>query len=115
MGIISASNTSDWFQAAEDREDYIRERYPELKSYVALQTLNVLGNTDFETIRQNIVYGLNIDPESRKKFKNRVQAFLDDLEGADLSEKVKAFVDIFRSDKEDAPDSGLATDQAASR
>jgi hypothetical protein len=115
MGIISASNTSDWFQAAEDREDYIRERYPELKSYVALQTLNVLGNTDFETIRQNIVYGLNIDPESRMKFKNRVQAFLDDLEGADLSEKVKAFVDIFKSDKEDASDPGLATSQAASR
>lgn len=105
MGAISASNLSDWFQAAEDRENYVRERYPELTSYVALQTLNVLGNTDFETIRQNIVYGLNIDPESRAKFKNRVEAFLNDLEGAAISDKVKAFVDIFKGDKAEISDS----------
>lgn len=99
MGVISTSNMSDWFQAAEDREDYIRDRYPELKAFVALQTLNVLGNTDFESIRQNIVYGLNIDPDSRAKFKKRLQNFLDDLEGTDLSEKVKLLVDFFKSDK----------------
>ncbi|GAA6123450.1 hypothetical protein BPY_15580 [Bifidobacterium psychraerophilum] len=111
MGAISTSNMSDWLQAAEDRENYIRGRYPELKRYVALQTLNILGNTDFETIRQSIVYGLKIDPESRTKFKDRMQGFLDDLEDTDISEKVKTVVDFFRGDQSDAdadrvPESG---------
>lgn len=75
----SADLTADWMQAAQDRREYIIARYPQLRRFLALQTLNVLGNLNYETMRQSIMFGLKLDPESQQQFRQKVNEFLDDL------------------------------------
>lgn len=75
----SADLTADWMQAAQDRREYIIARYPQLRRFLALQTLNVLGNINYETMRQSIMFGLKLDPESQQQFRQKVNEFLDDL------------------------------------
>ncbi|WP_399552302.1 glycosyltransferase family 2 protein [uncultured Bifidobacterium sp.] len=80
----SGDLTGDWMQAAQDRREYIIAHYPQLRRFLALQTLNVLGNLNYETMRQSIMFGLRLDPESQQQFRQKVNEFLDDL--GDLGE-----------------------------
>ena len=96
MGSFSPSTMSDWMQSAQDREDYIKAKFPELKTFVALQNLNFLANLDYETIRQSLVYGLNLDPSSQQKFKDHIAAFMEDLGSTTLGEHTRKALDGFK-------------------
>ena len=96
LGTFSPSTFADWMQAAQDREDYIKSRYPQLKSFVARQNLNFLANLDYETIRQSVVYGLNLDTRSQQKFKDHLADFMDDLGSTTLAESTRKALDGFK-------------------
>lgn len=70
MGQISPSLISDWSKAIEDREDYILTRYPQLKGYMMLQSLSFFSNLDYESLRQSLIFGLKLDPESVERRAN---------------------------------------------
>ncbi len=76
---MSGSLMGDWMQAAHDRREYIVTRHPRLRRFVAVQTMNVLGNLNMETFRQSLVFGLKLDPQSQQQFRDRVGEFIDDL------------------------------------
>ena len=64
--------TRDWTRAADDREDYILEHFPELKGFMTLQQLNFFANLDYETIRQSMIAGLKIDPEDADAIRRHI-------------------------------------------
>ncbi|WP_162138753.1 glycosyltransferase family 2 protein [Bifidobacterium minimum] len=97
----SASLMADWMQAAHDRREYIVTRHPGLRRFVAVQTMNVLGNLNMETFRQSIVFGLKLDPQSQQQFRDRVTEFLDDL-GYGQDDGVFAELDDDESDEDRA-------------
>jgi glycosyltransferase involved in cell wall biosynthesis len=61
MGHVSPSLLHDWSKAVDDREEYISRRYPELKSYMLLQSLNFFSTVDLAPLRQTLKYGLKLD------------------------------------------------------
>jgi glycosyltransferase involved in cell wall biosynthesis len=61
MGHVSPSLLRDWSKAVDDREEYISRRYPELKSYMLLQSLNFFSTVDLAPLRQTLKYGLKLD------------------------------------------------------
>ncbi|WP_243388717.1 glycosyltransferase family 2 protein [Bifidobacterium scaligerum] len=65
--------TRDWTRAADDRETYILERFPELKGFMTLQQLNFFANLDYETIRQSLIAGLKIDPEDADSIRRHIE------------------------------------------
>ncbi|MBT1164730.1 glycosyltransferase family 2 protein [Bifidobacterium felsineum] len=65
--------TRDWTKAADDREAYIIERFPELKGFMTLQQLNFFANLDYETIRQSLIAGLKIDPEDADAIRRHIE------------------------------------------
>lgn len=65
--------TRDWTRAADDRETYILERFPELKGFMTLQQLNFFANLDYETIRQSLIAGLKIDPEDADAIRRHIE------------------------------------------
>ena len=65
--------TRDWTRAADDREEYIVHRFPELKGFMTLQQLNFFANLDYETIRQSLIAGLKIDPEDADALRRRIE------------------------------------------
>lgn len=67
MGQIAPSLISDWSKAVEDREDYILTRYPSLKRYMLMQSLSFFSNLDYESMRQSLIFGLKLDPDSVEK------------------------------------------------
>ncbi|PLS30606.1 glycosyl transferase [Bifidobacterium margollesii] len=73
----------DWRRAADDREEYVETRYPELKSFMKMQQLNFFANLDYETIRQSIITGLKIDPEDADAMRRRIEGLTRDVEGGD--------------------------------
>lgn len=64
MGQIAPSLISDWSKAVEDREDYILTHYPSLKRYMLMQSLSFFSNLDYESMRQSLIFGLKLDPDS---------------------------------------------------
>lgn len=72
--------TRDWMKAADDRENYIIQRFPELKNFMKLQQLNFFANLDYETIRQSLIAGLKIDPEEADVLRRRIDSLRDDVE-----------------------------------
>ena len=65
--------TRDWTRAADDREEYIVHRFPELKGFMTLQQLNFFANLDYETMRQSLIVGLKIDPEDADALRRRIE------------------------------------------
>lgn len=65
--------TRDWTRAADDREEYIVHRFPELKGFMTLQQLNFFANLDYETMRQSLIAGLKIDPEDADALRRRIE------------------------------------------
>ena len=96
MGTFSPSTFGDWMQSAQDREDYIKEHYPELKGFVAKQNLMFLGNLDYETIRQSLTFSLSLDPASQQKFKDHVASFMDDLGTTTIAAHTRKALDGFK-------------------
>jgi glycosyltransferase involved in cell wall biosynthesis len=64
MGQMAPGLISDWSKAVEDREDYILTRYPALKRYMIMQSLAFFSNLDYESMRQSLIFGLKLDPDS---------------------------------------------------
>jgi glycosyltransferase involved in cell wall biosynthesis len=64
MGQVTPSLISDWSKAVEDREDYILTHYPALKGYMLRQSLAFFSNLDYESMRQSLIFGLKLDPDS---------------------------------------------------
>ncbi len=60
--------THDWLKAADDRDDYVTERFPELRKFMKIHQLTFLADLDYEAIRQSLITGLNIDPEDDEPF-----------------------------------------------
>ncbi|KFJ01445.1 glycosyltransferase family 2 protein [Bifidobacterium stellenboschense] len=75
--------TRDWMKAADDREEYIVARFPELKGFMRLQQLNFLANLDYETMRQSIAAGLKIDPEGADVLHRRIDDLRAEIEEGD--------------------------------
>ena len=65
--------TRDWTRAADDREEYVVHRFPELKGFMTLQQLNFFANLDYETMRQSLIAGLKIDPEDADALRRRIE------------------------------------------
>ena len=87
----------DWLEAAHDRSTYISDRHPQLIPFMALQTLMFLGNIEPEMIRQSLMFGLKLDPESQRRYRARINEFLDELgESQKLPERVRKTIDIIR-------------------
>lgn len=61
----SADLTTDWIQAAQNRRAYIIGHYPQPWRFVALQTLNVLGNLNYETMKRSIMFHLSLDSDAQ--------------------------------------------------
>ncbi|NEG55647.1 glycosyltransferase [Bifidobacterium sp. SMA15] len=75
--------TRDWMKAADDREEYIDERFPELKGFMRLQQLNFFANLDYETMRQSLIAGLKIDPEDADALRRRIEGLRGEVEESD--------------------------------
>ncbi|NEG77879.1 glycosyltransferase family 2 protein [Bifidobacterium avesanii] len=91
----------DWLEAAHDRANYISERHPQLIPFMAFQTLTFLGNIEPEMIRQSLLYGLKLDPDSQRRYRERVNEFLDELgESAKLPERVRRTIDLLRGERD---------------
>lgn len=73
----------DWMKAADDREEYIDERFPELRGFMKLQQLNFFANLDYETMRQSLIAGLKIDPEDADALRRRIDGLRSDVEKDD--------------------------------
>ncbi|MBT1172586.1 glycosyltransferase [Bifidobacterium sp. MA2] len=73
----------DWMKAADDRETYIDERFPELRRFMKLQQLNFFANLDYETMRQSLIAGLKIDPEDADALRRRIESLRDEIERDD--------------------------------
>lgn len=69
----------DWMRAADDREEYIDARFPELKRFMRLQQLSFFANLDYETMRQSLIAGLKIDPEDADALRRRIDGLRDEL------------------------------------
>lgn len=73
----------DWMKAADDREEYVDERFPELKRFMRLQQLNFFANLDYETMRQSLIAGLKIDPEDADALRRRIESLRGEVEDDD--------------------------------
>lgn len=60
---------SDWKRATTERKAYVMAAFPELKAYARIQRLSPL-NLDYESLRQNLIFGLGLDTDSAE---HRVQ------------------------------------------
>ncbi|KAB8287537.1 family 2 glycosyl transferase [Bifidobacterium ramosum] len=96
----------DWTKAADDRETYILERYPELKGFMRLQQLNFFANLDYETIRQTVTASLNIDPEDADAIRRRIDRLRDDIvsNGDEVPESTRSLLDLLKASVGDAVD-----------
>lgn len=75
--------TRDWTRAADDREEYIVHRFPELKGFMTLQQLNFFANLDYETMRQSLIAGLKIDPEDADALRRRIEGLTQSADEGD--------------------------------
>lgn len=64
LGSAKASTLSDWAKAISDRDAYIRSHFPQLIPDLVGSKIGFLGNLDYESLRQAIVFGLKLDPDS---------------------------------------------------
>ena len=107
IGSFKPKHMGDWFQAVQERDDYVSRHYPELRSFAALQTLNLLTSVDFEPVRQGLWYGLGLDPESRAKIKRRIKDFVNALGDLTLPENTRQSVATWlRFEGDDIGDDG---------
>ena len=109
-GSITASWTTqlgrDWMKAADDREAYIVQRYPELKQFMRLQQLTFFANLDYETIRQSLTARLNIDPEDADHIRRRIEGLSKDVadDGTQVPESTKSLLDLLKDSVSGAVD-----------
>jgi glycosyltransferase involved in cell wall biosynthesis len=75
--------TRDWVKAADEREEYIVHRFPELRGFMTLQQLNFFANLDYETMRQSLITGLKIDPENADSLRRRIEGLTQDADAGD--------------------------------
>ncbi|PJM75917.1 glycosyltransferase family 2 protein [Bifidobacterium simiarum] len=96
----------DWRRAADDREEYVERRYPELKSFMKMQQLNFFANLDYETIRQSIITGLKIDPEDADAMRRRIEGLTRDVEGSDeeMPQATRELLDLLTRSMDEALD-----------
>ena len=88
----------DWLEAAHDRADYISRRHPDLIGFMAWQTLMFLGNIEPEIIRQSLLYGLKLDPDSQRRYRERINEFIDEMgDGVRLPDSARRTIDLIRN------------------
>ena len=105
IGSFNPELLADWFRAADDRRDYIVERYPELEAFVNLSSLNVLANQDYGVIRQSIVYGFKLDPDSQARFREKLDEWADRVGRDNVPDETESMLDVIRGKMQDAQDS----------
>lgn len=71
LGTPNSALVADWFRAQSDRRRWVISHYPRLAPFVRLKQWDVLGNLDYESIRQSLVFGLRLDPDSKAAQKRR--------------------------------------------
>lgn len=71
LGTPNSSLVADWFHAQSDRRRWVISHYPQLAWFVHLKQWDVLGNLDYESIRQSLVFGLRLDPDSKAAQKHQ--------------------------------------------
>ncbi|MCH9275520.1 glycosyltransferase family 2 protein [Bifidobacterium amazonense] len=96
----------DWMKAADDRETYILERYPELKGFMRLQQLTFFANLDYETIRQTVTASLNIDPEDADEMRRRIDRLRRDIadDHDEVPESTRSLLELLKDSVDDAVD-----------
>ncbi|MBW3092340.1 glycosyltransferase family 2 protein [Bifidobacterium sp. 82T10] len=94
----------DWAKAADDREEYILARYPELKGFMRLQQLTFFANLDYETIRQTLTASLKIDPEDADDMRRRIDRLRRDIidDGDEVPEATRSLLDLLKDSVDDA-------------
>lgn len=97
LGSFKPAMIGDWLDATQDREDYIEARYPQLHSFMLLNSLNPFANLDYETIQQTIKYSLKLDPESQKSVRQRFEHRMDELKDAAVPRKTRKLVESIRT------------------
>ncbi|KAB7790273.1 glycosyltransferase [Bifidobacterium leontopitheci] len=98
--------TRDWMQAVDDRESYIDERFPELRTFMRIQQLTFFANLDYETMRQSIVAKFKIDPEDSERIRKRIDTLSRDVadDGGEVPESTKNLIDTLRKSVDGARD-----------
>lgn len=67
MGSGAPGLAKDWTKAISEREDYVHAHFPQLMPYLIGQKIGFLGNLDYESLRQSIVFGLGLDADTVSK------------------------------------------------
>lgn len=96
MGTASLAFFKAWKLATQDRENYVLERFPQLRSYILKQKIEFLSTVDYESLLQTIVFRLNLDPESTRERKETVKALFNEGE----SDEFKAMQAEYLATKE---------------
>lgn len=65
LGTPDPALIADWFHAQRDRDRQVIARFPDLAGFVRRRHLDVLGSLDYESMRQSLVFGLRLDPDSQ--------------------------------------------------
>lgn len=102
IGSFNPELLADWFRAADDRRDYIMERYPELEAFMNLNSLNILTNQDYGVLRQSIVYGFKMDPDSQARFRAKLDEWADRVGPGNVPEETESMLDAIRGKMKDA-------------
>lgn len=102
IGSINPELLADWFRAADDRRDYIVERYPELETFVNLSSLNILTNQDYGVLRQSLVYGFKLDPDSQAQFRAKLEEWVDRVGRDNVPEDTESMLDAIQGKVTDA-------------
>ena len=98
MGSWTPQLSIDWAKAADDREEYIVSRYPELKTFMTMQQLTFFANLDYETIRQSLGARLGLDPEEADRLRRRIEGLEHDVidAGEEVPESTRKLIDMLR-------------------
>ncbi|OZG57414.1 family 2 glycosyl transferase [Bifidobacterium tissieri] len=100
----------DWAKAADDREEYIVSRYPELKTFMTMQQLTFFANLDYETIRQSLGARLGLDPEEADRLRRRIEGLEHDVvdAGEEVPESTRKLIDMLRDGLRDGVTDNVA-------
>ncbi|OXN00091.1 family 2 glycosyl transferase [Bifidobacterium vansinderenii] len=114
MGSWTPQLSIDWSKAADDREEYIVSRYPELKTFMKLQQLTFFANLDYETIRQSLGARLGVDPEEADRLRRRIEGLEHDVAdaGEEVPESTRKLIDMLRAVVKPGAAAELADDVA---
>ena len=103
---LNPSLQLDWIKAADDRENYILSHYSQLKSFLKLQQLNFFANLDYESMRQSLITGLNIDPEEADALRRRIEGLKAEIDesGDEIPDSTTELLSVIKESVREAVD-----------